>query len=102
MISSRFAAPPGTAVVSFLSKKLPVRVELWLIRIVEGDAVWVKTINGEKVVVPPDVSAIVPDGEFVPNQLFIAVKVVWMLWMLLPEAAAFPATRLKLTVSECA
>ena len=53
-------------------KKLPVSVELWLMRIFAGLAVCVTTMKGSNVVVAL-MLLIVPAGLFVPHQLSVTV-----------------------------
>ena|SRR6476469_5752640 len=80
----------------------PVSVVLWLMRMIAGVALWVKTMKGSKFVVPPLILLMVVAGAFVPHQLFVTVAVVWLLFRLLAAAAVLPARRLKLIVKLCA
>lgn len=101
--TSRF--PAREAPLPWLSLLMsPVRVELWLMRILFGLAVCVRTMNGSKVVVPPLATTvlIVAAAAFVPHQLFVTVAVALLLLRLLPlpPLVVFPANRLKLMVKE--
>src|SRR5215472_10441564 len=77
----------------------PVRVELWLIRILLGLAVWVSTMKGSNVAAP----LIVVAAALVPHQLLVAVTVegdpATGKSRLLPLGALLPARRLKLMLT---
>src|SRR5262249_16936644 len=67
-------------------------------RMIAGVALWVRTMKGSKVVVPPLIVWMVLPPASVPPHLFFAVTTVPWLWRLLPAAAVFAARRLKLIV----
>src|SRR5258708_19260920 len=71
----------------------PVRVELWLIRILSGLPLCVSTMKGSKVVTATFKLLIVVNAALVPHQLFWTVAVVLSLLKLLPLAAVLPARR---------
>src|SRR5258708_37698386 len=76
----------------------PVRVELWLMRILFGTPEWVRTTNGSKVVVPADVLMVLA-AALVPHQLSVAVTGLPRLFRFFPVGAVLFASRLNCTES---
>src|SRR6185312_2287756 len=80
-----------------------VSVVLWFTRMVDGAAVWVRTMKGSNVVtaaVALVTVEMVLEGVFVPHQLSVTFAVEELLLRLLPPGAVLPAKRLKFMVRE--
>src|SRR5437899_2675742 len=98
MILSRLAKAMDAPRLSVLMS--PVSVSLWLMRMMAGVALCVRTMKGEKVVVPPPLVLIVVPAALVPHQTSVALMLVPPFLRLFPTPVAeLPARRLKVMVS---
>jgi len=68
-------------------------------RMVEGLAVWVSSMNGSKVVTPVSTVEIVFAGVLVPHQLSVTEMLALLLLKFFPTGAVFAARRLNVIVT---